>query len=86
MKRTSWNDFDSAGLLWFINSILHVFGYAIALTYDTKTGKVIEAYPARVKYRGFKESDNSAGYRRITKYMLNNIDNLTKDINNDDRD
>ena len=56
MKRTSWNDFDSAGLLWFINSILHVFGYAIALTYDTKTGKVIEAYPARVKYRGFKES------------------------------
>ena len=49
--KKSWEEFRSTGLLWWINMILHTFGWAICYEFDD--GKIVEAYPARVKYRGF---------------------------------
>ena len=34
MERKEWNEFRQTGLLWFINSILHLFGWAIVLSYN----------------------------------------------------
>jgi hypothetical protein len=57
-----------------INMILHTFGWAIAV--DITDGKVTKAYPARVKYRGFGEKNNTDGYIKVSKYLKENADEL----------
>lgn len=70
VKKT-WNEFRQAGLLWWINMILHTFGWAIVVSFDDN-GEVIEAYPARVKFRGFSEQNNDEGYTAVSEYMKSN--------------
>lgn len=31
VNKKSWNEFRNSGLLWFTNTILHMFGWAIVL-------------------------------------------------------
>lgn len=75
----TWDEFRSNGLLWFINTILHLFGYAIVLDVDQDTVK--QAYPARVRYRGFDGEINSEGYIKLSKYMKDHIDELVEEAN-----
>ena len=75
--RKSWEEFRSTGLLWWINMILHTFGWAICCEFDGN--KIIEAYPARVKYRGFDAEINDKGYRQISKYLEENAEELKKE-------
>jgi hypothetical protein len=72
IDRRSAKEFRETGLLWFINSILHMFGWAIVWNND-------EIYPARVKYRGFEVEVNDKGYINVTKYLKENIDDLLKE-------
>lgn len=81
MNRKSWEQFRETGLLWLINSILHLFGWAIVC--EVSEDKVISVYPARVTYRGFTEQDNTEVYRKFTKYLSNNIKDLEKEINDE---
>ena len=81
VKEKSWNEFRESGLLWFINSILHTFGWAICCSF--KDGEIVRAYPARVKFRGFSEDSNSDGYTKITNYLKDNIDELVKETIDD---
>lgn len=74
VKRKTWDDFRESGLLWWINMILHTFGWAI--TCDIEDGKVIGAFPARVKFRGFDGENNDKGYTKVSKYLKENIDEL----------
>lgn len=83
MNKKSWEQFRNTGLLWFINSTLHLFGWAIVMKIDDD-GKVTSVYPARVSYRGFSEKDNTNGYSRVTSYLKENIDDLDKEINKDE--
>lgn len=78
IERKGWEEFKSSGLLWFINSILHLFGYAIVLEYNDD-GKIYDVYPARTIFRGFDENSNTKGYSNITEYLKNNIDALAKE-------
>lgn len=78
IKKKTWDEFRETGLLWFINSILHVFGWAIVVNIEGK--KVIDAYPARVYFRGFSEEINSKGYEKVTHYLNENINDLVKDL------
>lgn len=73
----NWEEFRNTGLLWFINSILHLFGWAICYEYDN--GKLLRCYPARVRFRGFDEKSNSEGYVKVSEYLRDNIDNLTEE-------
>lgn len=73
-KRT-WKEFRDSGMLWWINMILHTFGWAITVEMD-KSGAIIDCYPSRVKYRGFLEEDNTAGYKRVSQYMFENAADL----------
>lgn len=82
VERKTWEQFRDAKLLWFINSILHLFGWAIVLDYVGDT--VVEVYPARVKFRGFDEASNTAGYIGLTEYMLNNCEQLLKEAKDED--
>ncbi len=76
----SWKEFRECGLLWFVNTILHMFGWAICL--DFKNEEVIKAFPARVKYRGFDNENNTQGYIKVSKYLQENIDELLKEAQN----
>lgn len=78
IKKKTWAEFRETGLLWLVNSILHVFGWAIVVEIENK--KVIDAYPARVCFRGFSEEINSKGYEKVTYYLNENINDLVKDV------
>lgn len=77
MERKTWDEFRKNGLLWFINTILHAFGWAIVLEIDN--GKVTDSYPARTSCRGFSEKDTEAGYIKLSEYMAQNADKLLKE-------
>jgi len=80
LTKKSWHQFRSTGLLWFINSILHVFGWAICIDYkDVKKGTIKEVYPARCKFRGFDDLSINMGYKNVTKYLKKNINQLEKE-------
>lgn len=78
MERKSWEEFRDNGMLWFINSILHLFGYAIV--YEFENGEIKNVFPARVKFRGFSEENNTKGYQKISKYLQENINKLVEEI------
>ena len=78
VKRKSWDEFRESGLLWFINTTLHAFGWAIAIEVDEE-GKAVGAYPARVKFRGFSEESNTRGYQRVSNYLKENIVEIEKE-------
>jgi len=75
----SWDDFRESGLAWFINSILHLFGWAII--FEVEEGKVVGCYPGRVIFRGFDENSNTEGYQKITKFLKDNIGELQDEAN-----
>lgn len=77
IERKTWTEFRKSGLLWFINTILHMFGYAICCGMDGD--EVVGAYPARVKFRGFDNQNNSDGYIKVTQYMQDNIEELLRE-------
>lgn len=78
IERKSWNEFRNTGLSWFINTILHTFGWAITFNVDD-SGNVIEAFPSRVKFRGFSERINSEGYTKVSHYLQDNMDALVQE-------
>lgn len=84
LTKKTWREFRETGLLWFINSILHVFGWAISVSSDIENpdGDYIASIN-RTKYRGFSEASNTKGYREVSKYLKDNIDDLVKEANED---
>lgn len=78
VNRKDWQDFRDVGLLWWINVLLHTFGWAIV--YELGDDKEItNVYPARVKFRGFSEELNTKGYTRLSKYMNENASELLRE-------
>lgn len=75
----NWKEFKKSGLLWFINTILHAFGYAIKYKVDKETGELLYVYPDRVKFRGFPEELNTKGYINLSQYMKNHADELLEE-------
>lgn len=78
VQKKSWEEFRSAGLLWWVNMILHTFGWAIVVNVEDD-GSVSGAYPARVKFRGFDEKSNDAGYQSVSDYLKANAAELAKE-------
>lgn len=76
-EKKTWKEFKDTGLLWLINSLLHLFGWAICL--EVNEGVVTDVFPARVKFRGFSESDNTEGYKKISQYMRDNAEALLQE-------
>ncbi|WP_459482094.1 hypothetical protein [Clostridium saccharoperbutylacetonicum] len=78
INKKSWNEFRDNGFLWWINMILHAFGWVIAVKIDDD-GNIIDAYPARTNVRGFPEEDNTEGYIKLSKYMNDNAAEILKE-------
>ena len=77
IDKKSWDEFRNNGLLWWINMILHTFGWAICT--EVEKGKVVDAYPARVKFRGFDNQNNTDGYIKVSQYIKDNADEILKE-------
>lgn len=84
IEQKSWAEFRSTGMLWWVNNILHVFGWSIIVETDDTNGSVINAYPARVKFRGFGEESNDRGFRNVSDYMVENAKQLRSEAYEED--
>lgn len=81
VTKKTWKEFRESGFLWWINMILHTFGWAIAVDIDDN-GEITDAYPARVKFRGFGEKNNTEGYIKVSQYMKENVSDLLEEAEN----
>ena len=77
----TWEEFRDSGFLWWINMILHTFGWAIVVDIDDN-GEITDTYPARVKFRGFGEKNNTEGYIKVSQYMKENVSDLLEEAEN----
>ena len=82
LKRSSWSEFRDTGLLWLINSMLHLFGWCIVIERDDNNN-FTGAYPAKTDFRGFSEKSNTKNYKKITEYMIDNSAELLKAFKED---
>ena len=78
-EEKTWLDLRKTGLLMFINSFLHIFGWCIVVELDDDDN-FRRAYPARTKWRGFSSEAIDRAYRNVTREMKENIDQLVKDV------
>ena len=74
VKDITGKEFRESGALWFVNSILHLFGMAITWNPDTD-----ELKAAVVRYRGFDNKNNDKGYKMLTNYLKEHVGELEKD-------
>lgn len=81
VAKKTWKEFRESGFLWWINMILHTFGWAIVVDIDDN-GEITAAYPARVKFRGFGEKNNTEGYIKVSQYMKENVSDLLEEAEN----
>ena len=77
VTKKSWEEFRDSGLFWWINMVLHTFGWAIVCEFDK--GVITQVYPARVKFRGFDPDSNDRGYLKVTQYLNENCSELIKE-------
>lgn len=74
VKEITGKEFRESGALWFINSILHLFGMAITWNPDTD-----ELKASICKFRGFSEDCNDRGYKNLSNYLKDNIEEIEKE-------
>lgn len=79
VTKKTWKEFRETGLLWWINMILHTFGWAIVADVEQETGEIKNCYPARVKFRGFEIEDNTEGYIKVSEYLQGEVKELLKE-------
>lgn len=72
VRACSWEEFRSSGLLWWVNRMLHLFGWAIVIELDGQTKDVARVFPARVTFMGFCEDSEDRGFLRLRSWMAAN--------------
>ena len=79
LDQKTWEEFQSTGLLWLVNTFLHTFGWTIMTQVDDD-GNIIGGVPCRTDYRGFTTDINDEGYLKVTDWLKDNIDMLEGDV------
>ena len=74
LHEASWEEFSDAGLFWWINRGLHLFGWA--LVREISDGKTTRVYPARCRFRGFDADTEADGFKRLTRHISDNAHDL----------
>lgn len=77
IERRTWEEFREAGLLWWVNRILHIFGWAICYDYE---GPVVEVYPAHCRFRGFSEDSETRGHLRLTEHIVADLGRMSSEL------
>lgn len=68
MKRTTWEEFYQSGMLWWINTMLHIFGWSIVVE-TNREDEAVDAWPSRTEWRGFPKVTNDTNYERIDRFL-----------------
>ena len=76
LVRVDAKAFINTGLLWFVNRMLHAFGFAIAYDEDEATGAVEGFYVCRTSFRGYEPEIEDEGYERVARYMRDKASEL----------
>ena len=79
MEKKQWSEFRNTGLMLFVNQLLHIFGWAIV--FEIENNEIKNVYPARVKYRGFDLDSTNDAYKKISRYMLENAEDINNEAN-----
>lgn len=79
IDRRNWKEFRDTKLLWWINRILHTFGWAIVVEIND-LGLVSDVYPARVSFRGFSLESEEQGFIGLTSHLAETIGDLKKEV------
>lgn len=74
----TWEEFRKTGLFFFINSILHAFGWVLFVKMEGD--KVVECLPGRTSFRGFSEEDQDGEHTKIANYLAEQAVNFPKEI------
>lgn len=77
MERKSWEEFESTGLMWWVNKTLKLFGYAIVLDINSDDS-VRDAYPAKVSFIQSVSGIDDAGLKKLSRYTAAEADRLNK--------
>lgn len=72
VERKTWDEFRKTKLLWWVNRSLHLFGWSIIVEMRNDD-KVLDIYPAKIKYRGFDAKTESEGFDTLTDYLKYNL-------------
>jgi len=72
-----WETFQKNGMLWLVNSNLHIFGWNIVIERDEDV--IVDVFPIKTRNGGFSATTNKWGIRRISEYMKR-TDELIKDL------
>lgn len=81
VTKKTWDEFRAAGLLFFINSILHAFGWALVVEVDDDSKKVTDCYPARVTFRGFDVESQTEEHIKIADYLAQTANEFPEEAN-----
>lgn len=67
-------EFRESKWLWWINRILHTFGWVIVYHYDDITNELQYISVAKnIEFRGFGSESDDIGYEYVGKWLENNI-------------
>lgn len=80
LEKRSWDEFRAAGLLFAVNSTLHMLGWALAIEQDTETKEIVAVHPCRTKFRGFDETAQAEEHEKLAKYLADNAKNFPEEI------
>lgn len=69
LTRKTWKEFRDTGLLWYINTIMQVFGWSLVLKLND-AGEIGICYPARTKFRGFTEDVVTKNTINLNEWMI----------------
>jgi hypothetical protein len=72
---STWKEFADAGLFWWVNRGLHLFGWVLVRE-ENEDGSISRVYPARTRYRGFEEKLETEGFQKLTAHLLVNAPDL----------
>jgi hypothetical protein len=77
-SKEQWINFQKAGLLWWVNRGIMLFGWVIAFRYDDKDN-LISVYPERTMWRGFDSKAEGEGFTRLTGHIAQTAKELVEE-------
>lgn len=75
----TWQQFRDAGMLFYVNNILHSFGMSLVIKTD-ESGNILDAYPARSGWRGFDTDSQDEEHIKIAKYLAETAIHFPEEI------
>lgn len=80
IERREWKEFQEAGLLWWVNRFLHLFGWVIVTVRDSDSGELTAVFPAKCCFRGFDRADEEEGFQKLTAHIGEQIESMRADV------